>query len=140
MPPVTLVFLIAGAITIGPFAASVHPFVFIAMMIAWAVGVFADARITRIFYQRYPNEFFRREKNAPFKRLVSRFGFDAALILFVIIIEVPIFVAVSFLLSMQMSGAFYASVGPAALALGITHMSAWRTNRAVCRDFHISAS
>lgn len=129
---IVVILLIAGTVLLTHVWPILLPFLFA----GWILAFWLDLKSTREMYSAKPKEFHKIESNPFFVVLIEKFSFKSTAVLFILLVEVPIFLfaglAVIPTLStfLYSSTLYYPSLGGAACALAYTHARAWRINRA----------
>ncbi len=119
------------------YLAASSPFLQYLYLLVWAVGLASDAYTTFRLHRRYPGGLELYERSGYFKRLYRRFGFWAGLAAFIVLVELPLALTISFFVIPAAEGVFGAfSPHPDAGArlasslafFGLTHLSAVPSN------------
>lgn len=103
---------------------------------AWGLFFILDAVSTRRIYERAPKRFREAERNWALVELVERLGFSGGATAFLFLVEVPVFLFVSFIVVPLVSNFIFSSVPPlvscfgsGAGVLALAHGQAWAINR-----------
>lgn len=127
--------LVAGIIFGTVYLADAPPLLTVAFFTFWPVGVYLDLRSTRKIYQMDPENFSENELNRVIAGLVNRFGFLCGSVLYIFLLEIPVFIFISlFLLRFvapyfSPAGGVALQAGAAAMGMGCVHLTAWYLNR-----------
>jgi len=105
-------------------------------IVAWGLFFGLDAESTRKVYKQAPKRFRKVERNWALVELVERFGFSGGATAFLCLVEIPMFLFVSFIV-VPLVGNFMLSSAPSLIpcfgssagVLALAHGQAWAINR-----------
>lgn len=106
---------------------------------AWPLFLYLDADSTKRMYLQSPAKFERVERNPFFVALVQHLGFAPAFPTFVVLVEIPTFALISFVIAPALGSYLFGGasllscLAAGAGVLAFAHADGWRTNRAALK-------
>lgn len=105
-------------------------------LVAWGLFLVLDAVSTQKVYEKAPKRFREAERNWALVELVERFGFSRGAIVFLFVVEIPVFLFISFVVVPLVGNFIFSStpslvscLGSGAGVLALAHGQAWAINR-----------